>query len=172
MKPKLLNIEEIYKGRVFDLTKARIEDDGLIYEREIINHSGSAVVLPLHSNGDIMLVKQYRHAAGEYLLEIPAGTVEEGESPEKCAFREIEEETGLKAAKLKKISEFYVSPGFLTEKMHLFVATKLTKTQQNTDDDEVIEVVRMPIEEAVGLVEDGSIQDAKTIVGILIASNS
>lgn len=171
-KPKLLETTKIYDGKVFDVTRARIEDNGLVYEREIINHHGSAVVLPLHSNGDITLVKQYRHAAREYLLEIPAGTVEKGESPEQCAHREIEEETGFKAAEMKKISEFYVSPGFLTEKMHLYVASDLNKTRQNLDDDENIDLVTMHLDEALALVNDGTIEDAKTIIGILIVAST
>ncbi|MDH3530166.1 MAG: NUDIX hydrolase [Acidobacteriota bacterium] len=163
MRPIEISKTTIYSGRVFDLSKARINEDGVIYEREIIEHAGSAVVLPVHSNGDITLVRQYRHAAAGSLLEIPAGTVEPGETPLECAAREIEEETGLRAAKIEKISEFYVSPGFLTEKMHLFAATDLVETRQNMD---------MSLAEAASMVADGLIVDAKTIIGILLASGA
>lgn len=172
MEPKLLSTKKIFKGRIFDLNLAQIEDEGLRYEREIIEHPGSAVVLPLHSNGDVTLVRQYRYAASGFLLEIPAGTVEDGESPEQCAAREIEEETGLRAGSLTKIAEFYVSPGFLTEKMHLFFASDLSETTPNRDFDENIEVVRIPLEQALDLIHDKMILDAKTIIGILLASNT
>lgn len=168
--PKLLSTEIVYEGRVFDVKLAEIDDNGLVYKREIIEHGGSAVVLPVHENGEILLVRQYRHPTGGYLLEIPAGTVEEGETPEECAAREIEEETGYTAANLEKISEFYVSPGFLSEKMHLFVATDLTKTAPNPDDDENIDVVRMEIAKALELVNERKIEDAKTIIGILMVT--
>ncbi len=170
IKPKLLNTEIVYRGRVFDVKLAEIDDDGLIYKREIIEHGGSAVVLPVHKNGEISLVRQYRHPTGQYLLEIPAGTVEPGETPEECAGREIEEETGYVAAKLEQIAEFYVSPGFLSEKMHLFVATDLTKTAPDPDDDENIDVVRLKIATALQLIKERKIQDAKTIIGILMVS--
>jgi ADP-ribose pyrophosphatase len=170
MKPKELKIETVYEGLVFNVDRATIDDDGLVYKREILEHYGSAVVLPVHENGDVTLIKQYRHPAKDYLIEIPAGTVEQGETPEECAFREIEEETGLIAGTLERVSEFYVSPGFLSEKMHLFIAKNLRESAQNLDDDESIEVLRMPLSDAAAFVSDGTIKDAKTIIGILLAA--
>src|SRR5690606_25955570 len=138
------------------------------YTRDVVVHKGSAVVLPMFDDGTVALVRQYRHAAGEYLLELCAGTLEEGESPETCAARELEEELGLRAEKLEKISEFYVSPGFLTEKMHLYLATGLTETQQKPEDDEILTIERHPLADLMNMVENGEIKDAKTIVGVMV----
>ncbi len=170
VKPKILNTTEVYRGRIFDLKKVRIDENGLVYEREIIVHPGSAVVLPVHDNGDVTLVRQYREPARAYLLEIPAGTIEKDETPAECARRELAEETGFLAGKLVKVSQFYVSPGFLSEKMHLFLASELTPTRLNPDSDENIELVRLTLKEACDLAEKGEIVDAKTIIGILLAS--
>lgn len=169
---KVLGSETLLKATVFDVSRYRIAEADIEYNREIVEHPGSSVVLPMHSNGEITLVRQFRLPANEFLLEIPAGTVEKGETPEQCAFREIEEETGYRAGRLTKASEFFVSPGFLTEKMHLFLAHDLEKTEQKPDFDENIEVVRLKLDVAVALVGDGTIIDAKTIIGILLASRS
>jgi len=116
------------------------------------------------------LVKQYRHPAVRYLLEIPAGTLDEGEKPEVGAARELEEELGVVAAKMEKLSEFFVSPGFCEEKMWVYLATELTETSQRLDEDEVIEVVRLSLTEALEMISDGEIEDAKTIIGLMLAA--
>ncbi|NNE68255.1 MAG: NUDIX hydrolase [Pyrinomonadaceae bacterium] len=172
MKPKLLDSRKVFDGRVFSISEHEIEEEGRRYIREIIDHNGSAVVLPIHSNGDFELIRQYRHASGDFLIEIPAGTIEPGESPLDCATREVEEETGYRAGSLSKITEFYVSPGFLSEKMHLFAASDLTKSVQNTDEDEIIQNFRVSPEEALELVHNGGISDAKTMIGILLTQNA
>src|SRR5205085_6415093 len=121
---------------------------------------------PVFEDGTVALVRQYRHAAEKYLLEVPAGSLEKGEDPKTCALRELEEEVGVTAAIIELITEFYVSPGFLTEKMYVYLATNLTETQQNLDLDELIEIERLPLTDALQLITNGEIQDAKTIIGL------
>jgi ADP-ribose pyrophosphatase len=115
------------------------------------------------------LVRQYRHAAQKYLLEIPAGSLETDENPEIGARRELEEEIGVTAGNFEKLIEFYVSPGFLTEKMHVFLATDLTETEQNLEADELIEIEKISFERAFEKIRNGEIEDGKTIVGLILA---
>jgi len=133
-------------------------------------HPGSAVILALDENLSVFFVRQYRHATRKYLLELPAGSLEPGERPEATAVRELQEEVGLRAQNLEKLCEFFVSPGFLQEKMWLFLATGLTEAQQRLEDDEILDVVRLPFAEALERVTAGEIQDAKTIIGLLFAA--
>src|SRR5687768_8524175 len=116
MKPESLSTESAYKGRIFDVRLDRIREGDVEYDREIVVHRGSAVIVPVFDDQTVALVKQYRHPAGKYLLEVPAGSLEDGEDPRVAAERELEEEVGVSAGKMEKIAEFYVSPGFLTEK--------------------------------------------------------
>ena len=119
MAPETISTENIYKGKVFDIRIDEIRDRDVVYKREIVVHKGSAVVIPVFDDGTVALVRQYRHAAGKHLLEICAGTLNEGEDPKDGATRELEEEIGVTTAKIEKLTEFYVSPGFLTEKMFI-----------------------------------------------------
>lgn len=162
-----LSSESIYKGKVFDIRIDEIREGDVEYKREIVVHKGSAVVIPVFGDGTVALVRQYRHAAGKYLLEICAGTLNQGEDPELGARRELEEEIGVTAGKIEKLCEFYVSPGFLTEKMHLYLATDLTETRQNLEVDEILTVERHKVSDRMKMVENGEIEDAKTIIGIL-----
>lgn len=170
MKPEIIANETLYEGRVFTLSRATIAEQGTTYTREIVNHHGSAVIIPVFADGRVALVRQYRHAAGEYLLEIPAGTLAPGEDPAAGAARELEEEIGVTAARLEKLCEFYVSPGFLTEKMNLFLATELTETAQNLDADEFLAIERLTFAEAFGMIADNAIKDAKTMIGLFLAA--
>ncbi|MCC6453197.1 MAG: NUDIX hydrolase [Acidobacteria bacterium] len=165
---KTISSEPIYQGRVFDITLDTISENGHEYTREIVVHKGSAVIAPMFADGTIALVRQYRHAAGQYLLELPAGTLNAGEDPADGARRELEEEIGVVAEKIEKLCGFYVSPGFLTEKMHLFMASGLTETAQNLDDDEFVEIERYSLADLTTMVKDGRIVDAKTIIGITL----
>ena len=169
MKPEILSSETIYQGRVFDISIAEIRENDSVYKREIVNHHGSAVIIPVFADNTIALVKQYRHAAQEYHLEIPAGTLSPGEAPELGAARELEEEIGVRAKSIEFLSSFYVSPGFLTEKMNLFLATGLTETAQNLDEDEILSIERISFSEAFGKIKNNEIQDAKTIIGLILA---
>ncbi len=169
MKPEILSNETIYKGKVFDISIAEIRENESVYKREIVNHHGSAVIIPVFADNSIALVRQYRHAAQEYLLEIPAGTLSVGEAPEVGAARELEEEIGVTAKRIEKLCEFYVSPGFLTEKMNLFMATDLTDSVQNLDEDEFLLIERLSFAEAFEKIRNNEIQDAKTIIGLILA---
>jgi len=169
MKPEKLSSEEIYKGRIFDIRVDTIREGDVEYTREIVVHRGSAVIVPFFDDGTVALVRQYRHAAGKYMLEIPAGSLEKGEDPKTCAIRELEEEVGVTAQNIELITEFYVSPGFLTEKMYVFLATGLTETKQNLESDELIEIERLTFPQALEMIQNGQIQDAKSIIGITTA---
>src|SRR6478735_8254993 len=125
---EVLSSESIYSGRVFDVKIDTIREGDVEYKREIVVHKGSCVIVPVFEDKTVALVRQYRHAAGKYLLEIPAGGVEPGETFEEGAKRELEEEIGVTAEKIELLTQFYVSPGFLTETMYVFLATGLTAT--------------------------------------------
>jgi ADP-ribose pyrophosphatase len=168
--PETLSSEQIYSGRTFKVRIDEVREGDKTYSREIVEHRGSAVVVPLFDDGTVALAKQYRHPAGKYLLEIPAGSLEPGEEPMVGAVRELEEEIGCTASTLVHLVSFYVSPGFVTEKMHVYLASGLTETQQDLDDDETIEVVRLPLEQAIEYCRDGTIEDAKTIIGLSFAA--
>lgn len=168
--PKIVSSEKVFDGRVFSVTVDTVAEGEHTYKREVVHHYGSAVIIPLYEDGTVVLVRQYRHPAVRYLLEAPAGTLAEGERPEVGAARELQEELGLVPTRLEKLSEFFVSPGFLEEKMWLFLATGLTEGEQQLDDDEFLEVVRLPIAEALEMITSGEIQDAKTIIGLMLVA--
>jgi ADP-ribose pyrophosphatase len=168
--PKILNSEKAFEGRVVNVTVDTVSEGELTYKREVVHHRGSAVIIPVHDDGTVVLVRQYRHPAVRYLLEAPAGTLGKGELPEVGAARELEEELGLLAARLEKLSEFFVSPGFLEEKMWVYLATELSEGTQKLDDDEVLDIVRLPIGDALEMITSGEIQDAKTIIGLMLAA--
>jgi ADP-ribose pyrophosphatase len=168
--PLILNSTEVFRGRVFHVTVDTVQENETTYQREVVHHSGSAVIIPIFDDGTVGLVRQYRHPAVRYLLEVPAGTLNKGETPEVGAARELEEELGLVAGRLEKLTEFFVSPGFLEEKMWLYLATDLTETQQRLEEDEIVEVVRLPIAQALEMISDGEIEDAKTIIGLMLAA--
>lgn len=168
--PKILNSQKVFDGRVFKVTVDTISEGELTYQREVVHHHGSAVIIPVFEDGTVVLVRQYRHPAVRYLLEAPAGTLADGERPEVGAARELQEELGLVAERLDKLSEFFVSPGFLEEKMWVYLATGLTEGKQLLDDDEILEIVRLPIADAPEMITSGEIQDAKTIIGLILAA--
>ena len=168
--PQFVDSTKVFSGRVFEVTVDTVREGDKTYVREVVHHRGSAVILPAFDDGTIALVRQYRHPTVKYLLELPAGGLEDRERPEEAAARELEEELGLVAGKLEKLCEFFVSPGFCAEKMWLYLATDLTETARRPEDDEVIEVVRLPIKRALQMITDGEIEDAKTIIGLMLAA--
>jgi len=168
--PDLLDSKQVFAGRVFDVTVDTVREADKTYVREVVHHPGSAVILPAFDDGTVALVRQYRHPAARYLLELPAGTLDNKERPEAGAARELEEELGLVAGRMEKLSEFFVSPGFCQEKMWLYLATELSETQQRLDEDEMIDVVRLPLNRALQMITDGEIEDAKTIIGLMLAA--
>src|SRR3569623_99352 len=139
-QPEMLSTTDIYQGKTFNVRIDEVREDDLTYKREIVVHRGSAVIVPLFDDGTVALVRQWRQPAGKYLLEIPAGSLEMGEDPLTGAVRELGEEIGCTAANVEHLSSFYVSPGFLNEVMHVYLATGLTETSQNLDEDERIDI--------------------------------
>src|SRR5215813_9611592 len=168
--PKIISSEKVFEGRVFNVTVDTVSEGEHTYKREVVHHTGSAVIIPVHDDGTVVLVQQYRHPAVRYLLEAPAGTLFDGERPEVGAARELEEELGLTAARMEKLSEFFVSPGFLEEKMWVYLAMELSEGKPRPDEDEILDVVRLPIAEALEMITSGEIQDAKTIIGLMLAA--
>ena len=168
--PKIISSQKVFDGRVFKVTVDTVSEGELTYQREVVHHRGSAVIIPVHDDSSVVLVRQYRHPAVRYLLEAPAGTLDDGERPEAGAARELEEELGLVAGRLDKLSEFFVSPGFCEEKMWVYLATELTESKQRLDDDEILDVVRLPLTDALEMITSGEIQDAKTIIGLMLAA--
>jgi ADP-ribose pyrophosphatase len=170
---KTTNTKLIYSGRIFSLIKSDISIKGRVSVREIVVHPGSAVMIPVLDikNKVIILIRQYRYGAGKWMVELPAGTRNKGESILKCAQRETTEETGYKAHSMKKITDFMPSPGMMTERMDLFIASHLVKSQVNPDFDEQIKVFKITLDKAVKMIFTGKICDAKTIAGILILKN-
>jgi ADP-ribose pyrophosphatase len=168
--PQILDSKEVFRGRIFDVTVDTIREGETTYQREVVHHPGSAVIIPIFRDGTMALVRQYRHPAVRYLLEAPAGTLNRGEVPEEAAARELEEELGCVAGRLEKLSEFFVSPGFCEEKMWVYLATDLTETKQSLEEDEILEVVRLPFSQALSMITSGEIEDAKTIIGVMLAA--
>lgn len=160
-------MRNIYRGRVVTLNLETVTlPNGETVELEVVRHPGAAAVVPLKDDGTVVLVRQFRLAAGGFLYEIPAGKLHPGEDPRHCAAREIEEEIGYRAEVIEPLKTFFTAPGFTDEIMHLFLATGLLKTQQQLDPDEVLEVVEMSLDEALTRIRDGTIRDAKTIIGL------
>ncbi len=160
-------IQTIYKGRVVTLNLETVTlPNGLSVELEVVRHPGAAAIVPLLNHDTVILIRQYRLAAGGYIYEIPAGKLHPGEDPAHCAMRELEEEIGYRAGRLDKIATFFTAPGFTDEVMHLYVARDLARGTQALDGDEVLEVVEMSLENAMAHILDGTIHDAKTIIGL------
>ncbi|HEX8967530.1 MAG TPA: NUDIX hydrolase [Chloroflexota bacterium] len=159
---------EIYAGRVVTLRLSYVpHPDGRRRLREIVEHAAGAAVVAIDDAGQVLLVRQPRPAVGAPLLELPAGLVDPGEQPIDCARRELAEETGYSADVLQPLVSFYTSPGFSTELIHVFVASQLVASEVPSDDDEQIELVRLPLAQAIDRVVRQEISDAKTITGLL-----
>lgn len=158
----------IYRGAIYSVRSDFLQcTDGTTKQRDIIVHPGAAVIVPVQSNGALLLVKQWRRAAQRILLELPAGTLEPGEQPIDCAQRELQEETGYRADCLTPLGGFYSAPGFCTEYLHLFIANGLQESPLVPDDGEAIDVTTLHLEELLRLIDKGEICDAKTIAGAL-----
>jgi ADP-ribose pyrophosphatase len=159
--------EIIYHGRVFDLTLENVSlPNGVSVEMEIIRHPGAAAIVPLTSNQEILMLKQYRHAIGTYWWEIPAGTFDGKEEPLACAQRELAEETGYTARIWEPLGKLTPVPGYSDERIHLFMARDLIPTAQHLDFDEIIEVRALPLDQVVAMIVDGRIEDAKSIAAV------
>ena len=164
--------ERRYAGRVFDLLVDEIEyPSGNRGIREVAEHPGGAVAVPLFNDGTLLMIRQFRYPIKDYLYELPAGKLDPGEDPMHCAKRELEEETGFSANSMKKLTAIYTSPGFCTEQLHIFLATGLRQLPggQRLEEGEDLSLERVPLGQAVRLIEEGTITDAKTICGVLLA---
>ena len=167
-KTKVVKSDTIFQGRVFTLKRDQvIEPSGVMATREIIAHPGSVVVLPVLGDGRLVLIRQYRHAAGQYLWELVAGHKEPGESAATGVHRELAEETGYRAKRIRKMLEVYPSPGLLGERMDIFLAEGLTKGKPNPEDDEKITQKAVTLNEAERWIKSGKIRDSKSVAGIL-----
>mgnify|MGYP001018668489 CR=1 FL=1 len=170
MEHKKMNEELIYQGRIFDLVRARVRlPNGKDHAYDLVRHRGAVVILPIDRHGNILFVRQFRVGAEKELLELPAGLMEESETPETSAAREVREETGMAAAHLEEIGQFYMVPGYSTEKLHAFLATGLSEASLPVDEDEFLEQVPIPIEQAYAMASRGEIEDGKTLAVLLMA---
>jgi ADP-ribose pyrophosphatase len=167
LKRPVKSQELVFKGNHIQVRVDQVQDpDGRVWAKELVIHPGAVAVVALLDDGNVVLVRQYRHAAGQELLEICAGGLKPGEDPVECAIRELEEETGYLASKMVERARFWTTPGFTTEFMYLYEATGLVKTEINPDEDESIEVEIVTPHEALLMIDDGRIQDAKSILGL------
>jgi ADP-ribose pyrophosphatase len=165
---KTLSSRVAYEGKHVRVREDRvIEPEGREATREIVVHPGAVCIVAQPAPEQVILIRQYRHATGQILLEIPAGTLHDGEDPRECAIRELEEEAGYRAGSMVERARFWTTPGFTTEFMYLYEATDLKATQVNPDEDEVITVEIVAADEALRMIDDGRIQDAKSILGLL-----
>ncbi|MEM8960471.1 MAG: NUDIX hydrolase [Acidobacteriota bacterium] len=165
---ELLEHRPIYRGKVVHLAVESIRlPGGVEVDLEVIRHPGASAVVPIDDQGRVVLVRQYRHAAGGWLLEVPAGKLDPGEDPVDCARRETEEETGFSPGNLESLGPIYTTPGFADEKIWLFLATDLQPSHQRLEDDELLEVELLPWPEAVAAARDGDLIDGKTVTAIL-----
>jgi ADP-ribose pyrophosphatase len=171
MSVKVHKTTNLYRGKIFDVVLEKVTlPNGAVKDREIVRHPGAAAMVPLLEDGRVVLIKQYRHAVGEFVWEIPAGTLEPEEAPVACARRELVEETGYKAAKFEKLTEILPAPGYTDEHIHIFLATGLTAGDQRLEDDEVLELQPTVLDSALAMVTQGEIRDAKTIAGLFLTS--
>jgi ADP-ribose pyrophosphatase len=171
MLPKPQHSEIVYRGRAFAVRVDEVEiKPGVISRLDIVEHTGAVTILPLDEAGDVWFIRQYRHPAGETLLELPAGTLKPGEDPALAANRELQEEIGMRAERLEPIASFWLAPGYSTELMHVYLATGLSEAPLAQDEDEVISVERIPAAQAPALALDGTLRDAKSIAAVLTAA--
>jgi ADP-ribose pyrophosphatase len=160
-------VRNIYTGKVVTLNVDTVKlPNGVTIDLETIRHPGAAAVVPMKDDGTVVLIRQFRHAAGGFIYEIPAGKLSPGEDPLHCAARELEEEVGYRAASFELLSSIFTAPGFADEVIHVYKATGLIQGRQQLDHDEVLEIVEMPLSAAMGKIVDGTIRDGKTIVGL------
>jgi ADP-ribose pyrophosphatase len=160
----------LHQGRVFRMVRENVTlDNGVSTDLDYIEHPGAAAIVPLIASGEVLLIRQYRHALRQYIWEVPAGTLDPGEPVMDCARRELIEETGYAAQAWRKLADITPVPGYSDERVHLFLASELTPARQELDADEVLAVHRMPLAQALDMITRGEIQDAKSICALLLA---
>ncbi len=169
---ELLKTEIVYPGRAFTIRRDTLrQPDGHETRFDIVEHPGSVSIIPVDDQGNLLFVRQYRHAAGLNLLELPAGTLDEGEAPETCARREVREETGMAAGNLEHLGGFFLAPGYSTEYMNVYLATELHPDPLEADADEFLTLEHISIGMAMEMARQGVIPDAKSLAAILLAQS-
>ncbi len=164
----MISTRTVFKGRRVRVEAGEVTlPNGVSCYKEVVRHPGAVVILPFVSNSEIIMIRQYRYPVNEWIYELPAGTLEEGEDPVETAYRELEEETGYKARVLKHLITFYTTPGICDEKMHAYLAYDLEKSKQRLEKGELIETKVVEFDKAVDMIRHGLIKDAKTIVTLL-----
>lgn len=172
-KDKILNTELIYKGKIFDIKKDKVLlSNGNIAQRDILVHKGACTAVPVTEDRKIVFVKQYRHATGEFLLEIPAGGLEIGENPEECIVRELQEEIGYKPGKIEYLFQIWLAPGYSSEKLYCYLCSDLEKSVLPCDDDENLKVYELSFDDVKEKITNGEIKDAKSIACCLAVINN
>lgn len=167
---ELIKSEPLLQGRAFKIRRDTMRTpDGRETKFEIVEHGGSVVIVPVDGDGNLLFVRQYRHAAGMDMLELPAGTRDGDEPFEECAAREIREETGMEAGRLEKVGEFYLAPGYSTEFMGVFIAMDLKHNPLEADDDEFLELEKISVKKAFEMAQRGEMPDAKSLAALLLA---
>ena len=165
---KTLKSERIYEGRIINLRRDEVTVTNGTSYREIVEHNGGAVLAAITKEGKMVMVRQYRKPAGRVMLEAPAGKIDPGEQPQQAALRELKEETGYTPGKIEFLTKFYPSVGYSEEILYLYLCTELTPGETNFDENEAIEVEEISIEKLYKMILDGDIEDAKTIIAILM----
>ncbi|HEY3282004.1 MAG TPA: NUDIX hydrolase [Armatimonadota bacterium] len=167
----VIDTRPIYQGRMISLRSDRVRlPDGSESRRDVVEHRGAVTIVPMLPDGQVVMVRQFRLAAGSILLELPAGTRDPDEDAEVCARRELTEETGYRAGRMEKLFEAFMAPGYSSELIHFYLAQDLDLAEQATDEDEFVEVVQLPLSEAIRQASEGELRDAKTIAGLLVAA--
>ncbi|MGB9608001.1 MAG: NUDIX domain-containing protein [bacterium] len=168
MREKVIETRRIFEGRLLKLRVDKVElEEGTIATREVVEHRGAVAILPILPEDKIIFVRQYRLPADKVLLEIPAGTLSPNEEPIECAKRELKEETGYTAGKWRKLLSLFLAPGYSTECIHIFLAEDLREGESKPDKDEKVIVCVLPLNEALRMIENGEIEDAKTVSALL-----
>ncbi|MCQ2468314.1 MAG: NUDIX hydrolase [Ruminococcus sp.] len=171
LKEKTLASDVVYEGCIFTITRDTAElENGTSAQRDVLHHHGGVCVIPIDDDNEVYLVRQFRYPFGEVTLEVPAGKLEKGEDHAECGRRELLEETGLTCREYTYLGEIYPLPAYSTERIHTYLARGLELSEQKLDDDEFLDVVKIPLEDAVDMVLDGRIKDSKTQIVILKAA--
>jgi len=166
----ILGSEEVFRGRAFAVRVDSLRrPDGSPMRVEVVDHPQAITLVPLDGSGNIWFVRQYRHSCGKVMLELPAGTLEVGESPEACAVRECREEIGMAPGRIERLGGFYLAPGYSTEYIHLYLVGALTPAPLAPDADEDLHIEKVPLVDLASLVESGILDDAKSLAGLLLA---
>ncbi|HLD92728.1 MAG TPA: NUDIX hydrolase [Anaerolineales bacterium] len=168
MTNEILSSETVFRGRAFKIQQDRVQRPNGPQTYDTVHHIGAVAMVPVDSDGRILFVSQYRHAARHRLLELPAGTLEEDEPVEETAQRELREEVGMAPGRLTKLADFFLAPGYSTERMHIYLAEDLRPDSLAGDEDEELETKRLTLDEAFAAIHSGEIEDAKTMLGLFL----